>query len=103
MNIRELIAGIEVELEAAQKLEQKAQKSIEVILASVQQEGRPNLTPEEDAECERHDGIREEAKAQQVGIKAKLARARKAEADELEAENRLREAEVTVTRSPQRR
>jgi len=105
MNIKELIAGIEVELEAAQKREQKAQRSIELILATVQQEGRPNLTPEEDTECERQDGIREEAKAQQTGIRAKLARARKAEADELEAENRLREA-VDVPapkRAPQRR
>ena len=98
MNIRELIAGIEVELEAAEKRETKARKEIEIIIASAQQEGRSNLTDEEDARCEQLFESIELAKSQQDGIKGKLARARKVEAEEAESDVRMAETHK-VTRS----
>jgi hypothetical protein len=87
--IKELIAGIEVEREAAEKREQKARKEIEVILASAQQEGRSALSEEEDARCEELFNMIELAKTQQAGITQKLSRAKKVEAEETEAEARL--------------
>lgn len=98
-SIRELIAGMEVELEAAQKREQKANKEAQVILATAQQEGRSALTEEEDQRCEQLSEAKELAKSQQEGIKAKLARALKVEADEAEAEERLKET-VKAPKSP---
>jgi hypothetical protein len=46
-DINDLIAGIEVELEACQKRQAKTLKEREFILAKVQQDGRSNLTDEE--------------------------------------------------------
>lgn len=87
--IKELIAGIEVEREAAEKREQKARKEIEIILASAQQEGRSSLSEDEDARCEQLFEAIELAKSQQSGITQKLARAKKVEAEEVESEARM--------------
>lgn len=94
-NIKELIAGIEVELEASVKREQKARREVEVILASAQQEGRSNLTEDEDARTEELFSQIELAKSQQDGIKRKLANARRVEAEEAEAEVRLQDIQPT--------
>lgn len=94
--IRELIAGIEVEMEAAEKRESKARKEIEIIIATAQQEGRSNLTDEEDQRCDQLFENSELAKSQQAGIKVKLARARKVEAEEADAETRLAETHAVA-------
>lgn len=88
--IGELIAGIEVEKEAAQKREQKARKEIEVILAVAQQEGRSSLSDEEDARCEKLMEAIELSKAQQDGIAQKLARAKAVQAEEADYDARMR-------------
>jgi HK97 family phage major capsid protein len=97
--IKELIAGIEVEREAAEKREQKARKEIEIILASAQQEGRSALSEEEDARCEQLFESIELAKTQQAGITQKLSRAKKVESEEIESEARL---QVTHETTPKR-
>jgi hypothetical protein len=97
-NIRELIAGIEVELEASVKREQKARKEIEITLATAQQEGRASLTEDEDKRCEELFGAIDLAKTQQEGIKTKLARARKVDAEETESEARMNESRPVVKR-----
>lgn len=98
--IKELIAGIEVEREAAEKREQKARKEIEIILASAQQEGRSSLSEEEDTRCETLFEQIELSKTQQSGITSKLARAKKVEAEEVESEARLSATHVVAARTP---
>jgi len=97
--IKELIAGIEVEREAAEKREQKARKEIEIILASAQQEGRSALSEEEDTRCEQLFEAIELAKSQQAGITQKLSRAKKVESEEIESEARLQVTHETAKRT----
>jgi hypothetical protein len=81
-DINDLIAGIEVELEACEKRQAKTLKEREFILAKVQQDGRSNLTDEEQDRNEElrqlHDGLKDDEK----GIRAKLANANEIRADE---------------------
>jgi hypothetical protein len=84
MNILNLRAQTEVELEAVQGRRRRAKAEIELILDSANKEGRPNLT---DAEQTRSDELFSSiqlGKAQEIGIKDKLARIKAIEAEEAE-------------------
>ncbi|MER5356081.1 hypothetical protein ABT093_37895 [Kitasatospora sp. NPDC002551] len=98
--IDDLIAGIEVELEAAQKRGTKAIKEVELIISKAGQEGRSNLTPEEDERVSQCFAARDQAKADEAGINVKLANARKVKADEQERAEAQRTVQPTQTRTP---
>lgn len=89
--IDELIASIEVEYEAAQKRRDKATAEAKAILSLASQEGRANLTPEEDERVAQLFVARDGAKADMEGVKAKLARAQKIKAEELDNDRAARE------------
>ena len=91
-NISELVASIEVELEAARNREARARKTIEVTLAEIQQDSRAQATDEEDAQMQRSFETIELAKAQQVSIQGKLANARKVQSEEADFQKRMNEA-----------
>jgi HK97 family phage major capsid protein len=97
--IDDLIASIEVELEAAQKRVSKTLKEGELILAKAQQEGRSHLTEEETERVEELKKIREQAKADIAGAKEKLARAQEVKAEELERDEQQREIKPTGVRA----
>lgn len=80
--VQELIAGIEVEEDAAKKRYDKASIEIRSILAMASQEGRPSLTPDEDSRVTELFTMRDQAKADQESIAVKLARANKIATDE---------------------
>jgi HK97 family phage major capsid protein len=82
--IDELIASIEVELEAAHKRRNKAIAETKAILSIASQEGRANLTAEEDERIAQLAVARDGAKSDADGIKGKLANANKVKAEELE-------------------
>jgi hypothetical protein len=73
--IADLIATIEVELEACQKRAAKSLKEREYILAKVQQEGRSTLTEEEDKRVAELRDQHTAEKENEQGIRAKLATA----------------------------
>lgn len=98
--IDELIASIEVELEAAVKRGNKCTAEAKSILALASQEGRANLTPEEDQRVAELFVARDGAKADQDGIKVKLANANKIKAEELDNERAAKEVAPTATRRP---
>jgi len=100
MNLDELIASIEVEKEQAVKRRNKARAEVQAILAVAQQEGRANLSKEEDERCQTLFDTQERAKAEIAGIEQKLARALQAKQEELEADKSAREVEPTQTRQP---
>lgn len=83
--IDELIASIEVELEAAQKRGNKAISEVKLITEVASKEGRANLTPEEDQRVAELFAARDAAKADAEGIKRKLANAVKVKEEEDEA------------------
>ena len=93
--IDELIASIEVELEAAHKRRNKAIAETKAILSIASQEGRANLTAEEDERIAQLAVARDGAKADAEGIKAKLANANRVKAEELE--NSRANEQVTAT------
>jgi hypothetical protein len=80
--VQELIAGIEVEREAAKKRYDKATIEVRSILALASQEGRPSLTAEEDKRVAELFQMRDGAKADQEAIQIKLANAQKIAADD---------------------
>jgi hypothetical protein len=99
--ITDLIATIEVELEACQKRAAKTLKERELIITQAQQEGRSNLTEEEDDRIEaaarqQHDAEKESEK----GIRAKLATANEVKAESDENEKKAREVKSTGVRKP---
>lgn len=96
MNIKELVASMEIEQEAAQQREMRARKEMELILATTQQEMRTDLTPEEDA---RFDSLKEtvqNARVDQASINRKLAKARQVQADESRTDDDLTHATAPV-------
>ena len=95
-NIQEIVAGIEVELEAVKRRESNARKESEEILERVQREGRSHTTAEEDMKLTELRRARNEAAEQFAGIQAKLARAKAIEAEEIDTESRLNERRRTV-------
>lgn len=98
--IDELIASIEVELEAAQKRRSKCMKEAELILAKAQQDGRSNLTPEEDERVAELFAARDQAKGDIEGIQRKLDNANKVKAEELERAEQSQQIRDTATRKP---
>jgi hypothetical protein len=91
-NITDLVASIEVELEAARNREARAQKTIEITLAEIQQDSRAEATDEENALMKRSFETIDLAKAQQVSIQGKLANARKVQAEAADFDKRMNEA-----------
>ncbi|GGV34164.1 hypothetical protein GCM10010182_67540 [Actinomadura cremea] len=93
--INDLIASIEVELEAAEKRYSKTLKETELILAKAQQEGRSHLTEEEGQRIEELKDAREHAKADIEGGKRKLADANEIRTEEMARDEQQRTIEPT--------
>jgi HK97 family phage major capsid protein len=74
----ELIMSIEIEREQAVKRRERAQAAAKMILERATQEGRANLTPEEEADIKAESEKRDRANADIKGIDAKLERAKEA-------------------------
>ena len=89
MDIKNLRAQTEVELEATQTRQRKAKAEIELILDEARKEGRPNLSQEETTRTDELFATIEMAKAQELGVKDKLARTKKIEAEEAEFDVRM--------------
>ncbi len=100
MLIDDLIASIEVELEAAKKRRKKCGAEVELILSKAQQDGRSNLTPEEDERVAELFAARDQAKADIEGIEQKLANANKIKAEEMDRDQGQRETTPTTARRP---
>lgn len=100
--IDELIASIEVELEAAQKRRNKAIAETKAILSIASQEGRSNLTAEEDERIAQLAVARDGAKSDAEGIKGKLANANKIKAEELESQRSVEQVTATGVKLPSR-
>ncbi|HEY9416900.1 MAG TPA: hypothetical protein VIQ30_19255 [Pseudonocardia sp.] len=91
MTFDELILSIEVEKEQAIKRRDRAVAEVKTILAKARNEGRANLTDEEDADCQAAFKRRDAAKADLAGIEQKLENAQRAKAAEEEVEVGLAE------------
>jgi hypothetical protein len=101
--IDDLIASIEVELEAAEKRRAKCSKEVELILAKAQQDGRAALSVEEDDRVAELFLARDQAKADGVSIRTKLENANKIKAEEMERAEQAKTITPTQTRAPQSR
>jgi HK97 family phage major capsid protein len=93
--IHDLIAGIEVELEACQNRRARTLKERELILNTAQAEGRSNLTAEENQRVDDLRAASEKEKDNEAGIRAKLATA--IEVREEEKARAQTQAETTRT------
>ncbi|XUL91002.1 hypothetical protein ACQ86D_33870 [Streptomyces galilaeus] len=98
--IDDLIASIEVELEAAQKRLKKCGAEVTLILNKAQEEGRSNLSTEEDARVAELFAARDQARNDIVGIESKLATTNKLKVEEQEREAKQKEFRETKTRTP---
>lgn len=98
--IDDLIASIEVELEAAHKRSKKCGAEIQLILDKAQQDGRSALSVEEDERITELFAARDQAKNDVTGIENKLANANKIKAEEMERTEKQRAIEPTQTRKP---
>jgi hypothetical protein len=98
--IDDLIASIEVELEAAKKRRTKCAKEVELILAKAQQDGRSNLTAEEDDRVAELFAARDQAKTDIEGIERKLENATKIKAEEMERQAEAKKVTPTEARRP---
>src|ERR1035438_6794204 len=95
MDIKQLLASIEVEHEATLMRQRKAKAEVELILDTARQEGRSSLSEEESTRTDKLFENIELAKVQENGIKDKLARAKKIEAEEAEFDARARDVTPT--------
>jgi HK97 family phage major capsid protein len=98
--IDDLIASIEVELEAAHKRSKKCGAEIQLILDKAQQDGRSALSVEEDERIVELFAARDQAKTDVTGIEGKLANANKIKAEEMERQEQQRTTTPTQTRKP---
>lgn len=98
--MNDLIASIEVELEAAQRREAKNIKEAELILQKAQQEGRSNVTEEEGARIEELRDERAKLKDEIRGIKGKLADANEIKLEEEARTKEAAESNPTSVRKP---
>jgi len=98
--IDDLIASIEVELEAAHKRQKKCGAEVQLILDKAQQDGRSNLTAEEDERVAELFAARDQARNDITGIENKLATTNKLKTEEMEREAKQREVRDTQTRKP---
>jgi hypothetical protein len=94
--IDELVTSIEVELDQAIKRRDRAIAEVKVILDRARNDGRPTLTPEEDADVNNAFEKRDRAKSDLSGIEVKLAQAKKVQA----AEREVDEAQEERNRNP---
>jgi len=101
MNIKELVASIEIELEAAEQRELRARKEMELLLVTAQQEMRSDLSPEDDSRFAALKETVQNARVDQASIKRKLAKARQVQADEARTDDDL--ANATAPESLPRR
>jgi hypothetical protein len=76
MNIEELILSIEVEREQAVKRRDRAVAAVKAMLAKAKQEGRANLTEDEESDVKAEFAKRERAVEELGGIERKLANAK---------------------------
>ncbi|MFG2699538.1 hypothetical protein [Streptomyces sp. NPDC048386] len=98
--IDDLIASIEVELEAAQKRLKKCGAEVQLILDKAQQDGRSNLSAEEDQRVAELFAARDQARNDIVGIENKLATTNKLKTEEMEREAAQKQVRDTQTRKP---
>ena len=83
--VDDLINGIEVELEQAQRQRDKAQHEVKIILERSRQAGEATLSREDDDRVEALFAAREKLKVDIAGIEHRLDQARRAKKEELEA------------------
>jgi hypothetical protein len=100
--IDDLIASIEVEKEAAEKRLKKCGAEVQLILDKAQQDGRSNLSPEEDERVAELFAARDQARGDIKGIENKLANVLQLKTEEQEREAKQREVKdtSTATRKP---
>jgi len=106
MDIKNLIAATEVELEAAEQRMRRAKAEGALIIDDARKDGRTDLTPDERTRSDELFSQFEMGKAQVAGIKDKLARARQIQAQDAEldaAMNRAPEPANLPERAPQGR
>jgi len=87
----DLLAQMEVELEANQKRQSKTIAERQLILAKVQQEGRSTLEKEEDDRVEELRALKADLEEQEAGIKHRLAQAQELVGEEEAREKKQRE------------
>lgn len=102
MKIDELITKIEVEEESTVRRRDKCNAEVSMILALADQEGRANLTADEQSRCDELAATSKRCKEDLVGIRQKLQRAREAKAEELEiaADTEQREQTTAASTKP---
>lgn len=100
MDIKNLIAQTEVELEAAKQAMRRAKAEGALIIDAARQEGRTDLTDEEVTRSDELFSNFEMGKAQVKGIEDKLARARKIQTQEDEMDAKLNSAPVASPATP---
>ncbi|MGW3651894.1 hypothetical protein [Streptomyces sp. NPDC000878] len=98
--IDDLIASIEVELEAAHKRRKKCGAEVQLILDKAQQDGRSNLSPDEDERVAELFAARDQAKNDISGVENKLANANKIKTEEMERAEQAKQVSATQTRKP---
>jgi hypothetical protein len=96
--IVDLISQIEVELEACQKRQSKSLKEREYILQKVQQEGRSQLTPEEDERIEELRTQLSGEKENEDGIRRRLSTANEIAGEEAEREKKQKDVTPAARR-----
>lgn len=97
--IDDLIMSIEVEREQTQKRYERATAEINNTLAKAKNEGRANLTADEDRDIDQAFAVRDRSKIDLAGIDNKLTRAQKVKGEEADAELSLRERSAPPTTS----
>ena len=106
MDIKNLIASTEVELEAAEQRMRRAKAEGALIIDDARKDGRTDLTEDEKTRSNELFSQFEMGKAQVRGIKDKLARARQIQAQDAELDDALSATPVATEasqRSPQAR
>jgi hypothetical protein len=95
--IEDLILSIEVEREQTAKRYERATAEVNSILAKAKNEGRANLSEDEDRDIDQAFAVRDRAKIDLKGIDNKLTRAQKVKAEEADADLALRERAAPPT------
>src|SRR5262249_26577910 len=98
--IDDLITTIQVELEAEQRVRDKAIAEIKYTLKPAPEQGRSALTAEEDQRVQDLFAARDGAKAKIAGIQSKLDQAQRAKAEELQAAEEQREDRASSVALP---
>ena len=89
MTLEELLLSIEVEREQALKRRARAVETVKSILGKARNEGRANLSEDEDGEVATQFRIKDQANKDLEGIDKKLANAKRAKEAEAEIEGNL--------------